>query len=63
MSKEVEQKVEAFKRGLLKEALDQCTPDQQNFFNRIFPNGVPEKDIIGAIDLCERTIQKNKAGR
>lgn len=63
MSKEVEAKVEEFKRGLLNEALAQCTADQQAFFHRIFPKGVPEENLIGAIDLCERTIRKNKAGR
>lgn len=63
MSKEVEAKVEEFKRGLLNEALAQCTADQQAFFHRIFPKGVPEDKLVGAIDLCERTIRKNKAGR
>lgn len=62
MSREITiAKVEAFKRGLLKEALEQCTEDQQAFFHRIFPKGVPEKDIVNAIDLCERTILKNQS--
>ena len=63
MSKEIEAKVEAFKRGLLNEALAQCTADQQAFFHRIFPGGVSESKLVGAIDLCERTIRKNVAGR
>ena len=50
MSREITiAKVESFKRGLLKEALEQCTEDQQAFFHRIFPKGVPEKDITGLI--------------
>ena len=62
MSREITiAKVESFKRGLLKEALEQCTEDQQAFFHRIFPKGVPEKDIVNAIDLCERTISKNQS--
>jgi hypothetical protein len=60
MSAEIYAKVEAFKRGLLNEAFMQCTAEQQAFFHRIFPNGVPEDKLVGAIDLCERTIRKNK---
>jgi|FAXJ01.1.fsa_nt_gi hypothetical protein len=63
MSAEIEKKVETFKRGLLNEALAQCTAEQQAFFRRIFPDGVPESKLVSAIDLCERTIRKNKAGR
>ena len=61
--KEINAKIEAFKRGLLKESLEQCTEEQQAFFHRIFPTGVPDKKLVGAIDLCERTIRKNKKGR
>jgi len=63
MSAEINSKVEEFKRELLREALEQCTEEQQAFFHRIFPAGVPESKLVGAIDLCERTIRKNKAGR
>ena len=63
MSTTVNDKIEAFKRDLLREALEQCTPEQQEFFHRIYPTGVPESKLVGAIDLCERTIKKNKAGR
>jgi len=59
----IDKKVEAFKRGLLNEALAQCTADQQAFFHRIFPGGVAESKLVGAIELCERTIKKNEAGR
>lgn len=61
--KEINAEVETFKRGLLSEALAQCTAEQQAFFNRIFPNGVSEDKLVGAIDLCRRTIRKNNAGR
>lgn len=67
MSAEIHQeiyaKIETFKRGLLKEALEQCTENQQAFFHRIFPDGVSEDKLVGAIDLCERTIRKNKSER
>jgi len=58
---ELESKVEEFKRGLLNEALLQCTKEQQEFFHRIYPSGVPEKALANAIDLCNRTIKKNNA--
>lgn len=60
---EINAEVETFKRGLLNEALQQCTAEQQAFFHRIFPNGVTEDKLVGAIDLCRRTIRKNKEGR
>jgi len=36
------------------------TEEQQQFFNRIYPKGVPEENLVSAIELCERTITKNK---
>lgn len=60
---EIHGEIETFKRGLLKESLEKCTEDQQTFFHRIFPNGVSEDKLVGAIDLCRRTIKKNEAGR
>lgn len=58
-----EKLVEKFKRNLLQCRLDECTISQRDFFHRIFPNGVPEEKLTSAIDLCDRTIKKNKAGR
>ena len=60
---EINAEVETFKRGLLTEALKQCTEEQQAFFHRIFPEGVSEDKLVGAIDLCRRTIRKNQVGR
>jgi len=57
---EIHGEIETFKRGLLKESLEKCTSDQQAFFDRLFPSGVPEDKLVGAIDLCRRTIKKNK---
>jgi hypothetical protein len=54
------QEVEDFKRKLLAERLSQLTEPQRERFNWCFPNGVPEKDLIGAISLCDRTIIENK---
>lgn len=49
-----------FKRQVLKDLLDKCTKDQQDFFRRIYPNGVPEESLNSTITLCERTIAKNE---
>jgi hypothetical protein len=61
MSDQVNTEVEEFKRKLLSERLAQCTEKQVAFFNRIFPDGVPEDKLVSAIDLCDRTIAKNKS--
>jgi hypothetical protein len=59
MSDSVQARVEAFKRNLLEQALNQCTKEQQTFFHRLYPSGVPEESLVSAIELCERTIIKN----
>jgi hypothetical protein len=61
LSNAAEAEVEAFKRRMLAERLTQCTSEQQAFFNRLYPKGVREDQIMDAIDLCDRTIRKNKA--
>lgn len=63
MSLAVEKEVERFKRKLLEERLDKVTPEQRDFFHRLYPVGVPEEKLISAIDLCDRTIRKNEEGR
>lgn len=55
----VEKEVEDFKRKLLSERLEKITVPQREFFDRIFPNGVPSGKLINAIELCDRTIIKN----
>jgi len=58
------QKIEDFKRQLMDEMLGQCLPKQQEFFHKIFRNGVPDGKVEGAITLIERTLTKNiKEGR
>ena len=59
MSKAVNKEVEDFKRNLLAKRLLQCTKKQQEFFNKVYPNGVSEDSLVSAIDLCDRTIAKN----
>lgn len=64
MSAKVEAEVEAFKRKLLQERMEQLTEPQRTMFTkRVFPKGVPSDCLIGAIDLCDRTIKKNEQGR
>lgn len=60
MSLKVEAEIEAFQRKLLDERLSQCTETQVAFFHKLYPNGVPKKNLISAIDLCDRTIKKNQ---
>lgn len=55
--------VEKFKRQALTEILAKLTTEQVAFFNRLFPAGVPDKDLNNAYDLCERTLNKNLEGR
>lgn len=61
MSKAVYQQIEVFKRTLLRERLAQCSEAQQALFHRLYPKGVPEDNLVSAIDLCDRTIKKNMA--
>jgi hypothetical protein len=57
-------KTEEFQRQELANLLAQCTPEQQEFFNkRVFPDGVPRDKLVSAYDLCERTLRKNAKGR
>ena len=60
MSIKVKKEIEQFTRGLLKDRLIQCTDVQQKFFHRIWPDDVPTNSLEGAIDLCDRTIKKDK---
>lgn len=61
MSEKVRQEIETFKRKLLSERKAKLTEKQLAFFNRIWPHGPPDDDVIGAIDLCDRTILKNES--
>jgi len=63
MNKSVKERVEDFKRAMLRDALAQCTESQQAMFSRLYPGTVPEDKLENAIDLCERTIRKNLTGR
>lgn len=61
MSRKIDGEVEKFKRGLLAARLAQCTQKQRDFFDKVYPKGVPEASLVSAIDLCDRTIAKNAA--
>lgn len=55
------QKIHAYKLSLLKGLYDQCNPDQQDLFNRMYKSVdeiAPEK-IDWAIVQCENTLVKN----
>lgn len=50
----------AFKRGLLRDRLAQCTEKQREFFDRIWQGReVPDDKLVSAIALCDRTIASN----
>lgn len=55
--------IESAVRAILQKKLEQCTAPQQELFGRLYPGGVPVSKLGNAIDLCERTIKKNEAGR
>lgn len=54
----VDNEIEAFKRRLLEELRDEIPGRGEPLFSRIFPTGVPEKALVDALRLCERTIKK-----
>lgn len=59
MSDAVKKEIEGFLRGLLSQRLAQCTEKQRALFDTVYPGGVPDAKLEDAIDLCDRTIQKN----
>ena len=63
MTLKINQEIEDFKRKMLNERIIQLTEPQLALFNRLFPDKIPEEKLITAIDLCDRTIRKNLAGR
>jgi len=57
-----DKKVEQFERSLLRNLLLQCTQEQQDFFLKLYPNGVvnmPRGKLKRAAEQCEATIKKN----
>jgi len=53
--------VTEFKRNLVRDLLNQCTKDQQVFFNRIYKSieDIREDQMDRAYDQCKRTLEKN----
>lgn len=60
---EFEDRTEEFQKGLVKEKLDQCTPEQQAMFKRIYGHvdTIRKEGLQPAFALCVRTI--NRHGR
>ena len=54
--------ITVFALGKLRVLLNQCTKDQQFFFNRMYGSieAVPEGKINRVIRQCERTIKMNR---
>ena len=55
----------AYRIAQLHGFLDQCTKEQQAFFDRMYGSRdtIPEEKIDWAIQQCERTIAKNKGDK
>lgn len=61
MSKALKQ-IEKYTRKVLKKLVSQCTQEQQDFFKKIYPEGIDlmnSDKLNTAIQLCERTVIKN----
>jgi len=50
-------------RQALEDCLAQCTRPQQDFFTRVYPDGVLDAKLEDAYELVQRTLKKNEAGR
>lgn len=64
--KSVDQIISDALRDELIDCLEECTPDQREFFSRIYPGGVEtmaEQQLRSAVNLTHRTIRKNRASR
>ncbi len=57
--------IENLKKRTLIELLNQCTENQQAFFNRMYGSRdtISKEKIDWAIQQCERTIKENKKGK
>ena len=56
-------KIKTCEREVLQNLLDQCTPKQQIFFKRMYPEGIDKmnsQSIHRAIQQCEATIVRNE---
>jgi len=53
--------IKDYRKTVLTELLGQCTPKQQDLFNRMYGSleAIPEEKIDWAIQQCERTVEKN----
>jgi hypothetical protein len=54
--------IQAYARQRIEELLGDCTPQQVQFFRRLYPQPVPVRKINAALQLIERTIRANKKG-
>lgn len=59
----LKEELEEFKKKRANELLADCTQRQQDFFKKVFPNGMNEDNINTVISLIERTLAKNKDGK
>lgn len=63
MATEYEQRVDEYKRQLLREGLSQCTEAQVNMFNRMYGSvdTIADDQIEHAFLQIENTVRKNNS--
>lgn len=56
-------KAAEYKRELLREVLNQCTPEQIDLFNRMYKSidEIPDEKMDWAYQQCLNTIKKNES--
>ena len=57
-------KIDKYKRDILRELLSQCTEKQQEFFDHMYIYGIekmPKEKLDWAITQCENTVKKNNS--
>lgn len=56
-------KIKQYEKELLRGLLKQCTQKQQEFFGKMYPEGIDKidtKSLYRAIQQCEATLKINK---
>lgn len=63
ITEEKQRELEALQRSFIAQKLNELTPEQLEFFNKIYPKGVPTEQLLNAGNQIERTIIKNKKSK
>lgn len=63
ITEEKERELEALQRSYIARQLNELTAEQLEFFNKIYPDGVPVHQLLNAGSQIERTIIKNQKAK